>query len=318
MRPAEPYRPTKSAAKQVGEAQVNYGNREFSEFEKKIKQYVPFYSFSTRAGKQVLSELAHNPGGRLGMLLKAENRMQGSDPGIPDSVSSGTAIPFPWGQPDDGTKRFATNFGLMHESPVHTLGALAGGNLRGAGYDLLGMLNPLVKTPLEHVTGQSFYQRGEPQEHLDPNIGRILSNVGVMSGLRDKDAGPVNYFGQSTTGKSLEAALETALAVSPFSRMATTAKQLTDNRKGVGAKAVNTLTGARLTDVSPDKQRFVIQQRAKKLALAAGARSHADVYFSKAELSKLKETDPVLYEKQVRLQAILSNLNRKKKTVDKE
>lgn len=298
------YEPSVAGAR-TRAAQVNYDPTTFTPTEQILKQVMPFYGFTSRMGAHTAGELASRPGGATAQLVKAEDRAQATDPSLPDHISQGTSIPLPWGQPDDGTKRYLTGLGLMHEPAVNMIGSALGGNTKGFGYDVLGMLNPLVKSPLEHVTGQSFYQRGEPAENLDPNVGRTLANLGVMAGLRSEDAGPVNYFGSP--------AVEMALQASPLSRAATTARQLTDTRKGAGAKLLNTATGLRVTDVSPQKQVATLRKRAEQAAKRMGAKASNNVYFSKAELAKLKEENPAAYAEQVQLQQFRNKLKPRKK-----
>jgi len=293
------------AAKKIDESQVSYGVREFSQFEKNVmKKAVPFYAFGSRQGKHVLKELASKPGGRLAQLVKSEDRAHGGDASLPDSVLSGTSIPV--GDLPDGTKRVVSGFGLMSEPAVHTLGALAHGDLKSAGLDLLGMTHPFIKGPLEHSTGVSFYNRGEPLGNLDPNIGRLLSNVGVGLGLRDAHAGPVQFPGSSI--------VEPVVAASPFSRIVGTAKNVTDTRKGIGEKVFNNLTGVRITDISPAKQEATLLRRAEELAKSEGAHARSEVYFNKAELEQLRETNPALYKRQVELQSLLKSLKGKSKS----
>lgn len=295
---AQDYNPS-VAGKRTRAAQVDYDPSTFSAFESNVmKNAMPFYSFASRMGKHTAGELIAHPGGRTAQLIKAEDRAHAQDPSLPDSVLSGTSIPL--GASEDGTKRLLQGAGLMHEQAVNTLGAALGGNTRGAMYDAAGMLNPLLRVPLEQMTGQSFFQRGEPQGNLDPNIGRTLSNVAVMAGQRDPEAGPVKYPGSH--------AVETAIGISPLSRIASTVRTLTDTRKSAAEKAANTLTGAKITSISPKKQAYTLIRRAEDLAKASGAKSRADVYFSKAELDKIKESDPALYEKQKGLQVLLNNL----------
>lgn len=288
----------REAAKKVGQAQVNYGNREFSDFEKLIKQVIPFYSFNSRAGRYVAGELASNPGGPMGQSIKAQDRANAVDPSLPDSLVSGTAIPL--GTKKDGTKTLLSGLGLAHEPAVQTLGSMLSGDVRGAGYDVLGMLNPMLKTPLEGVTGQTFFKRGEDQLNLDPNIGRTLSNIGVMAGLRDAKAGPVKFPGSSLA--------EAAVSISPFSRILSTVKGLTDTRKSAGEKILNATTGFKITDVSPKTQEYTLMRRAEKLAKEAGAKSRADVYFNKKELEQLEKSDPAAAARQKQLQQILNEI----------
>ena len=288
------------AAEKIGASQVNYGSREFSQFEKKLKSVIPFYAFSSRSSKHVAKQLATDPGGRMAQVIKSEDRANARDESLSDSLLSGTSIPL--GQRDDGTKTFLSGLGLAHEPASRMIGDLLGGDSRGFLYDMAGQVNPLLKTPMEHMTGQSFYQRGEPQSKLDPNVGRTLANLGVMAGLRDKDAGPIQYPGS--------AAVEMALGASPLSRLASTARTLTDTRKSLHEKALNTLTGLKVTDVSPKSQEFNLIRRAEEMAKASGAKSRSDVYFSKKELTQLERLDPALAEKQKKLQMLLNDLKK--------
>lgn len=288
----------KEAAKLVGRGQVNYGSREYSQFEKQLKQIIPFYSFGSRQGKHVLNELTSDPGGRMAQVIKAQNRANTGDDSIPDYIQSGTSLPV--GQSADGTKNFITGFGLAHEPAVQTLGALANMDPRSAAYDLFAQLHPGIRVPLEQTFQKSAFQRGEDMSNMDPNIGRALSNVGVGLGLRDEHAGPVKYAGSG--------AVESLIGVSPLSRLASTARSVTDTRKGLPEKAMNLLTGIRSTAVSPKKQQYTIIKKAEQIAKDSGAKSRQDVYFNKDELARLKESDPALYERQVGLQKLLNNL----------
>ena len=135
-----------------------------------------------------------------------------------------------------------------------------------------------------------------------------------MTGLRDEHAGPVKY------GKIPEAIAETALALSPLSRIASTARTLTDTRKNMGEKLANTLTGLRITDVSPKKQQFTLIRRAEDLAKSEGAKARSDVYFNKADMEDLEKSNPKLAERQKQLQGMLNSLkaSTKKPTAKKE
>ena len=293
------------AQRMTDAAQVSYNPRSYTDFEKKyLKPYVPFYSFASRSGKHVVNELATKPGGRLGQLIRAENRGHSNDESIPESVRSGTAIPL--GTSPDGTKNILSGFGLAHEPTTKMLGSLLGGDLQGVGYDLAGNLNPYLKAPIEQMFGRSIYQRGEPLEALDPTIGRTLSNVGVNLGLRDPEAGPVRYTGDK--------AAELALGLSPFSRLGTTVRKLTDTRKGIPEKLLNATLGLNTTAVSPQKQQYTLSKKAEQVAKAAGAKSREDVYFNKAELERLKTSNPALYQQQIQLQAMLNEIKAKRRT----
>lgn len=87
----------------------------------------------------------------------------------------------------------------------------------------LGAINPLAKYGLEQLTGKQFYS------------GRDLDQLYSRTGLPQ----PV----------------ENLLMNSPAGRFITTGGTLADSRKGVLAKALNTLTGVRISDVDMDKAR---------------------------------------------------------------
>ena len=130
-------------------AQVDYDPATYTKFEKQVaKQLVPFYSFNSRMGQHTAMELLTNPGGPTAQLVKALDRSQGRDPSVPNSVLEGTSIPL--GQAEDGTKRYLTNLGLMHEPAVKMLGSGLSGDTRGLGYDLLGMMHPVLSTVASH------------------------------------------------------------------------------------------------------------------------------------------------------------------------
>jgi hypothetical protein len=237
--------------------------------------------------------------------VKAEDRAQGQDPSLPDHVLASTAIPFPFGQADDGTKRFITSLGMMQEPSVNLAGQVLGGDLRGAGYDLLGMLNPMLKVPLEATTGQSFFRHGSANDELTPNVGQALADLGVRAGLRNADQGPVRYPGSN--------AVEAALQLSPLARAASSLRTATDTRKGPAEKALNLLSGIKVSDISPKSQSYTLARRASELAKAAGAKTRQDVYFSRQQLEELRKSDPELAAKQEALQALMNQLSGKSK-----
>lgn len=298
-----------AAGARTRSAQVDYDPRTYTPLERDVlKQLMPFYSFNSRMTSQTAKELAANPGGRTAQLVKGLDRAQGVDQSIPDNVTDGTAIPI--GESADGTKRFINNLGLMHEPAVKMLGAALGLNTRGVGYDLAGMLHPAIRTAAEHTTGQSFYQRGQEQTNLFPTVGGTLSNLGVQAGVLPENAKPISYPGSN--------AVEMALQLSPLIRAGTAARTLSDPRKsgleGAAAKAANLLSGIKVTDVSPQKQKYELIRRAEALAKSEGAKSRSDVYFSAKELAELKDSDPKQYERQKELQGLLNALKKKTPT----
>ena len=253
-----------AAMKKINEAQVNYNPATFSETEKLLKKIFPFYSFSSRITKSTAKELAGNPGGLTAAMVRAQNNASDKSGTVPQHIEDSSAIRFPWGEPDDGTKRYLTGMGLMSDEAMQFLQP----DPQKLSLELLGRTSPFIQQPISLATGQSFFQKGpeggRPINEMDPNIGRLLANV---TGSRDS----IRYPGEQY--------VEAALNASPFSRLVTTARQLTDTRKDQLAKAANTLTGLRFSDVSPDAQLRTLAEKTQIGAKKIGAKLHTSVYF---------------------------------------
>ena len=270
-------------------------------------------SFNSRILPETARELS-NFGSPTSQLIKTIDRAHGGgDASVPDYVMSGTGIPL--GTRADGSKSYLTGLGQMYEPAVSQLGLLAGGitdprSLRAAGFDTLAQLNPMIGTPLQRITGQSFFQRGEPISNLDPIAGRTLSNIGESLGLRSQDEGPVQFPGS--------AYLDTALGATPFGRAIGQVRTLADPRKDIASKLVDTMSGARVTDISPEKQMATLQKRAEDLARSQGAWEQRTVGFPKEQLAKLALTNPELAAEQQHLQNMITAMKRKRTIRRKE
>jgi hypothetical protein len=162
-----------------------------------------------------------------------------------------------------------------------------GPGVRGTGQEFLSRLNPLVKGPLEYFTNQSFFQAGpeggRPLDEMDPLIGRTIAN---LTGQKD--------------AVKLPQILEVAAANSPISRFLTTARTLTDPRKRStvspiplpgAAAAINLLTGARVTDVSPGSKDAIVRDLLTSRMKGAGARAFERVNFTKEDLAKMSPSE---------------------------
>lgn len=280
----------------------------FTATERGIKNYIaPFYSFNSRMIPETARQLS-NFGSPTSQLIKTVDRSHGGgDASVPDYVMSGTGVPL--GTRADGSKSYLTGLGQMYEPAVSQLGLLAGGitdprSLRAAGFDTLAQLNPMLGTPLQRITGQSFFQRGEPISNLDPIAGRTISNIGETLGLRDKEEGPVKFPGS--------AYLDTILGATPFGRAAGQVRTVFDPRKDALSKLVDTMSGTRVTDISPEKQMATLQKRAEDLARSQGAWEQRTVGFPKEQLARLAETNPELAAEQQHLQNMITAMKRKR------
>lgn len=302
------------AASNVNKAQIDYNPETFSATERWIKNnLVPFYSYNSRIIPETARQLS-NFGSPTSQLIKAIDRSHGGgDPSVPDYVMSGSGIPL--GLRPDGTKTYLTGLGQMYEPAVSQLGLMAGSladprSLSALAYDNLATLNPLIGVPLQRAVGQSFFQRGEPISNLDPIIGRTLSNVGEAVGLRSPEDGPVRPVTQF--GRNAMSAADALLGATPFSRDAAMVRTLADPRKDALSKIIDTMTGAKVADVSPEKQMATLQKRAEDLARTQGAWEQRTVGFPKEQLARLALTNPELAAEQKHLQDMITAMKRKR------
>lgn len=270
------------AAKLVSGAFADYSKDALTQTEQQIRRILPFYNFAKSQAIHTAKDLTKNPGGRMGQMIGATADMQDKDPTTPEYVQQTTSIPL--GTLEDGSKRYLTGLGLMHEGPLGYLGGGAQGMLMQG----LSQVNPLIKAPIEYATGESFFQRGPTGGRdlgdLDPTVGRLLSNVGVSTGLMPEGSDAIRYPGMKQ--------VEFLLGNSPISRALTTARSLSDPRKGVLAKGANFLTGARVSDISPAAQDAVLRDAATAFGKGIGAKEFSRISFSKDQIAEMKSRNP--------------------------
>jgi hypothetical protein len=238
----EGYAPEQAALLTKG-AHVDYS--QLAPFEREVlKRIAPFYSYTRHAAPWNLREIASKPGGLVAQSIRATT--QDEQGYVPEQAVGGIPI----GNEVNGVQRY-----LNLDLPVNVLDDLAGGGngllgtLQQTGYRQLSMLHPALKAPLELITGQSFFQRGRPLTDL------------------------YSRTGTGTLG-------DTALMNSPLSRYITTASMLGDPRKGIGTKALNLLSGVRLSDVNIEQSRErAAAKAAMDLLREGGAKTFERMYF---------------------------------------
>jgi len=297
---AEGYDPA-VAADMARESQFRYSPKSFTNFERKVmKRLVPFYSFAKQSAASTAKELAERPGGPLGQFVKAEGQLSdASGDFVPDYIKQGLSVPIPSDMPllgagEGGDPRFLTGFGLMHETPFGYLG----GGPSGVALAGLSNLNPLLKGAIETATGVSTFQRGpggaRELSEQDPLIGRLMSNVyDTATGERTKEP------------PRLPQLLENVVSNSPVSALLSMSRTLADPRKNWTAKALNTLTGARVTDVPEKTTEGITGRLLTQMMKEAGGRSFENVYFSKQQKA---EASPDQLQAMLRLEAFKNML----------
>lgn len=285
-------------------AQVDYSNDNFTPFEQGLSNIFPFYRFSKAQIPYLAQELASRPGGRLGQAIGATGDLQSDDPFTPDYLGQSTAIPL--GMNADGSRSYVTGLGLMHEDPLSFLG----GGVRGALAEGISRTSPLIKAPIEWASGESFFQRGPEGGRelgdMDPTIGRTLNNIGRAVGLTDSTEA-VRFPGSE--------GIEFLAGNSPASRLLTTARQLTDQREGSTPfkKFLNTMTGTRLTTVSPAARDAIVRELTQAFAKDLGASDFRMVRFTKQQIADLEKTDPVQAQVAKEINQIMAGLSKRAK-----
>lgn len=291
------------AAKRVLELQVDYSPQAFSPFENDVmRRVMPFYSYQRKVAPIILRTLIQRPTGVMGQTIRASRLASDDDPTMPSYIADTLAIPSPFGSKEEGGRSFVTGLGLPYEQPL----GYFGGGLRGAGREFLSQLNPLIKAPLEWTVGSSFFQAGpngtgRPLDELNPPIGQTLANIASVAG-RDASR-PVD----------LPDALEFAAANSPASRFISTARQLTDPRKGLPSKALNALTGVRIADVSPAAADTALFGRVSSLLKQSGAREFSTSYIPDEKMERLSPKHREQVEQLEELKRLIAERRKKRK-----
>lgn len=297
-----------AAAAKVKELHFDYS--ELAPAERLVfRRLMPFYRFTRGMVPLALKTLANHPGGVMAKTIQAANAGRGQMATTPDYIGETASIPL--GTSEDGTQRYITGLGLPFEDPLSFLNANPiydpGGAIQGGLLEVGSRLNPLVKAPLEWMTGESFFQRGpyggRELDDLDPTIGRTLANV---AGLDE----PVRWPGSE--------GMEFVLANSPYSRLATTARQLTDRRKWdyLGLPAlVPFLSGVRISDVSPAAQDAILRERSGALARDLGAERFVRTYIPEDRLAAMTPEQRAAAEEYVQLWKVLADRAKQRKAM---
>lgn len=251
------------AARRMKRAHVDYSS--LTPIEKKIRDNVlPFYAYTSRIFKEVMRQLAEQPGGRYGQGIRAYERAQESDQYVPDYMRQQFAAPidpndplFGWLgiDPSLGTRYF-TNVDLPGMAQLQTLS----GSPETIAGNVLKMTHPLIRTGAELTLGRDFFM-GEPINESSRSYGPVGKLMRASTG--DPNAG---------SGKAVVYA-DKLLDLAPYtSRSARLGSQLYDSdvgldfpSKAVGT-AINTAGIGRLRDVTPEAARRDVIRKLQKMA----------------------------------------------------
>jgi hypothetical protein len=236
-----------AAAEMVYKTQVDYRPQAFSETERKIKQFVPFYSYPRGIAPLVAESVLYNPGGLQGKAIRAVTR--GTEPSeenfLPEYLRQSAAFALPesfGGRPAENLQRVVNNVDLPFEGLLNLFSPGIGNtavqrftdSLQKTGTNLLGQLNPAIKAPLEMILNRQLY------------TGRELSD---LYSVLEKDLGPI--------GRPLEQLLVNF--VPGGTKLNSIYRTARDERLSPTDRAfkllVNNTLGLKLTDVDQDKTR---------------------------------------------------------------
>jgi len=294
----------KKAFEDVTRVQLDYRPHTFGPLEKvALKKVFPFYSFFSRQSSYLAHELMTNPAGRLGKLIRLQHEATSvgqDDQYVPEHVRSQMAIPL--GASNDGGQNYLTGIGLMHEDPVSTImGGLS--HPQAGTRNILSKMNPIIKGLAEYGLGRSSFQGGplggRDLADMDPSVGRILTQLGFQDPTPSGRAAPFINRG-----------FEFAVSNSPISRLVSSTKTALDSRKNPLERAVNLLTGLRITTVSPEQSRSALRDIGNAIARDAGARSFETFHIPQNLIDYFAD-DP-------EMQAKLKAINAKREQWNKE
>jgi hypothetical protein len=255
-----------SAGQEVLGSHFNFARDGTTQFERSVlKRLIPFYVHASRNIPFHLEQLATLPGGAVGMEARLAQAFGPSpETWLPESMAGGLNVPL--GTTEEGKARYLSRLGLPPEQTFEMLRGGPGG-LAATARAAVSQLHPFLKGPLEYAAGTQFL------------TGRPLAEV---------------YPGAPLLGE--------ALASSPAARYLSTL-QAAGRAPGAVTSPVNLLTGLRVTDVDPERERFLAERRYAESMLAAQPelRRFTNVYAPPG----LETLDPQLWQL-LRLQATLA------------
>jgi hypothetical protein len=278
---------TNEALRRTMSSQVDYANKTLTQVERNIlTRLFPFWRYQSKMLPFVAQEILDRPGGLMSQTIRMSGRLGGGkDQFTPAQIRNNIAIPLSGmlGSADPLRQRFLSGLGLMHEDATSRY--RPGGNMyataKNTMQSIMGDLNPLVKVPLEIGSGYQW-NSGRNILDLDGGIGRIIQQAGLS-----KDPYEISPL------------IEHVAAGSPVSRLLSTTRTLLDPAKGAGAKAVNLLTGIRLSDIDMEKARGAsireaIEERMRGKAGVRSLRPH--LYVREEDRANMNPADLLLMD----------------------
>jgi hypothetical protein len=261
------------AANEINKLHFNYGD--LSDFESNVmRRLVPFYTFTRKNLPLQASNIATRPGLFNAQYKPFHQQTPGEDGYVPKYMASGVSIPL--GPEVDGKRQYISKLGLPAEEALERLHFQNGlPDIRATALDYMGAMNPLIKAPLEQLFNTQFHSQRKLSD-LTPSasataIGKVFNEDNPQL-------------------------LSQVLANSPISRFVTSVDKIADHRKSNLQKAVNMLTGVRITDVDADKQRAIeFRNELEKLMEGHKSLSKYSRYYVKPENAEKLTPEEIRY-----------------------
>jgi len=158
----------KQAADTVNEFLFNYGR--MSRIEQDVfRRAIPFYTFTRKNVELQWKALRRNPG----MVINQVKPFRGYNSENEQMVSweaEGLKIRL---DRDGKTVHMLTGIDL----PLRNLDNLWAGGVGETGRRIMGMVTPLIKTPIEMITGRDFFTGGDMKRTRGPALGRAIKHA---------------------------------------------------------------------------------------------------------------------------------------------
>lgn len=275
-----------AAADLVFKTQVDYSPRAFTNTERQLKKYIPFYSYTRGIAPLVAENILYRPGGLQGQVTRAvSDAARPSDESfMPEDLRKTTAIQLPGEYGKDGNlQRYLTKIDLPWRGLLDLVSPAVGNTpletisktIQKTGMNLLGQTNPLIKAPLEMLMDRQMYS------------GRELSDLYSML---EQDIGPL--------GRPLEQVIVNSPGGSKLVGIVRTARdQRMSPLERAGKIAFNLTSGFGLTDRDPEKARSQAARAMLKemLETTPGVRTYENITVPEEVLRQMPKEQRDMY-----------------------
>lgn len=315
------------AAEMVRLLQVDYSRA--SDFvRKRVTRVFPFAKFTLGVIPWTVKSLIERPGGRLAQIAKGTSRLRADEPVMPEYVHESAAMSLP--RSKEGNLRFLTTLGLMEEpfyamaAPLAKLPVAPMEAIGDTGREILAQSHPVLRMiPELAFRKSSFYGGGEPGGRdirtLTPPVGQVLENV-AEGGLGKHAAGLMKrVIGEPTEGRPspmgvrggegspLLRAAEYGLMSSPLARVVSSARTITDPRKGAMERLSNFAFAIKTIDVSKGQENALKKEMLDEAMINLGGTRFTATSVPEHLMNKLT---PEKRQEAERLKLLRSSLNR--------